>query len=46
VSVCRVGETRFFPGESGAEEAGYENDGGAGFDEEFAAVEPVDGGTF
>lgn len=35
-----------FSGVAGAEEAGYENDGGAGFDEEFAAVEPVDGGTF
>ena len=29
-----------------AEDADYENDGGAGFDEEFAAVEPIDGGAF
>ncbi len=29
-----------------AEKAGYEDDGGAGFDEQFAAVEPVDAGAF
>lgn len=39
-------EMGFFLGVAGAEEAGYEDDGGAGFDEEFAAVEPVDGGAF
>jgi hypothetical protein len=31
---------------AGAEEDGYQDDEGAGFDEEFAAVEPVDGGAF
>ena len=36
----------FLAGVAGAEEAGYEDDSGAGFDEEFAAVEPVDGGAF
>lgn len=34
---------RFFAGVLVAKEHGYEDDGGADFDEEFAAVEPVDG---
>jgi len=32
----------FFAGVVGAEDAGYEDESGAGFDEEFAAVEPID----
>lgn len=36
----------FFLRVAGAEEARYKNDHGAGFDEEFAAIEPVDGGAF
>jgi hypothetical protein len=35
----------FSSGVAGAEDDGDEDDSGAGFDEEFAAVEPVDGGT-
>jgi hypothetical protein len=35
----------FFAGVAGSEDCGYEDDGGTGFDEEFAAVEPVDGGA-
>ncbi len=34
---------RFLAGVVCADEDGYENDGGADFDENFAAVEPVDG---
>jgi len=41
-----VGAECFLAGVAGAEEAGYQDDGGTGFDEEFAAVEPVDGGAF
>ena len=36
----------FSPGMAPAEQRGYEDDEGAGFDEKFAAVEPVDGGAF
>jgi len=41
-----MGTMSFFSGVAGTEEDGHEDDRGAGFDEEFAAVEPVDGGAF
>jgi hypothetical protein len=36
----------FLAGVAGAEEGSDKDDKCAGFDEEFAAVEPVDGGAF
>jgi hypothetical protein len=37
---------RFFSGVPCAEDDGHKDDEGAGFDKEFAAVEPIDGGAF
>ncbi len=38
-----MGTMSFLSGVAPTEQGGYKDDDGAGFDEEFAAVEPIDG---
>jgi|HubBroStandDraft_6_1064221.scaffolds.fasta_scaffold177780_3 hypothetical protein len=44
--TLRLHSKGFLPGAAGAEDDGYQDDGGAGLDENLAAVKPVDGGAF
>ena len=44
--LCLASRSNLRAGVAGAEEADDHDDGGAGFDEEFAAVEPIDGRAF